>query len=193
MSGRATAGGARGAVPPLLRSPARLATILILTLAGLLIVPAALIVLVGMLPTMVVAVLDRRGERFVTMCIGALNFAGLFPWLLRSMASGHDVGSAMAMLADPMLYGSCLLGAGIGFWVHRLGPGVAARLLRLRTGARVAQLKKANASLLEEWGIAVTLDQIEETTLDLDRPLGADGTISPPPAENADETVPAAA
>ena len=75
--------------------------IIIGLLFGLL--PTALVLVIGGLPTLVAVVVDGHRRHHLARCVGFLNFAGVAPYLAKIWMN-HTVLAAMRMLTDPFVW-----------------------------------------------------------------------------------------
>jgi hypothetical protein len=113
--------------------------------------PTALILVVGGLPTLVAVVVDRHRHHYLTRCVGALNFAGLAPYLVKIWMH-HTVLMAMQMLTDPFAW-LVMYGASSAGWVIYLSaPSIAWLQVELTGARRIKALKTRQRQLIEEWG-----------------------------------------
>jgi hypothetical protein len=143
---RAVAGRKR---PSLLRQLGLGIAIIALFVAAL---PSATLLCFAMLPTMCAFMIDSTAQRYATRCVGILNFAGCWPYLINLWTTGHDMVSAMQILLSPLpwlvIYGSAALG-----WLCFLSfPAVAWALMDVFAGRRIAHLRKEQRRLIEDWG-----------------------------------------
>lgn len=114
--------------------------------------PSAVLLCFGMLPTMCALLIDRTPRRYATRCVGALNFAGCWPYLLNLWKAGHNMIESMHILLDPLawlvIYGS----AAVGWLCYLSFPAVAWALMDVFAGRRIAHLRKEQRKLIEDWG-----------------------------------------
>jgi hypothetical protein len=139
----------RGKRPSLLRQLTFGGAIIAIFVAAL---PSAVLLCFGMLPTMCAFLIDRTSHRYATRCVGALNFAGCWPYLLNLWKAGHGMVEAVQILLDPVawlvIYGSAAAG-----WLCYLSfPSVAWALMDVFAGRRIAYLRKEQRKLIEDWG-----------------------------------------
>jgi hypothetical protein len=143
---RLAVGGKR---PSLLRQIGLGTAVIALFVAAL---PSATVLIFAMLPTMCAFMIDRTAQRYATRCVGILNFAGCWPYLIDLWMTGHDMVSAMQILLSPLawlvIYGSAAAG-----WLCYLSfPAVAWALMDVFAGSRIAHLRKAQRRLVADWG-----------------------------------------
>ena len=157
--GRAPARGkGRARRPSLLRQLGMGFAIIAVFVAAL---PSAVLLCFGMLPTMCAFLIDRLPQRYATRCVGVLNFAGCWPYLLNLWKAGHDMVGAMHILLDPMawlvIYGSAAAG-----WLCYLSfPAVAWALMDVFAGRRITHLRKEQKKLIDDWGDEVSRAPIQ--------------------------------
>lgn len=144
--------------PSLLRQLSMGVVIIALFIAAL---PSAILLCFGMLPTMCAYLIDRLPQRYATRCVGALNFAGCWPYLLNLWKDGHNMIEAVHIMLEPLtwlvIYGSAAAG-----WLCFLSfPAVAWGLMDVFAGRRIAHLRKEQRKLIEDWGDDVTRAPIQ--------------------------------
>ncbi len=120
-------------------------------LAMLLVPPSLIVILVGLAPSMIYALVERRDKEAVH-CVTAFNLTGILPVLGSLWAGDHSLDGVLALLANPLswlvMYGAVVLGLGF-LWVL---PKGAAFVLQARTMREMAALRRAQERLVREWG-----------------------------------------
>lgn len=128
-----------------------------------------LLVAAGLLPTLVFLVADRDPQKSAATAIGALNVAGVLPFLIELWEKGHTMEAAMAIIQDPMSWIVMLGSAGIGRLLIYAIPPAMASLTISRMETRLRGLREATGHLKEIWGVEVTtttpLDQVRRQNL----------------------------
>ncbi|MDG2284551.1 MAG: hypothetical protein P8N43_03345 [Alphaproteobacteria bacterium] len=76
--------------------------------------PTVLILCVGMAPTVAAFLVDRRREKYTTLCVGSMNFVGVIPFLATLWTEGPSFDMAFTILSDPFSWLMMLGSAGIG-------------------------------------------------------------------------------
>ncbi len=124
----------------------------------LLLVSMASLVLVvfGMLPTFVALLIDRSAQRFAFYSVLAMNFAGVFPFLLDLWMGSNSMSMAVDSLTDVFslftMYGCAALG-----WIfYIITPPIVTTAMTFIAQRRVAILRARQKKLLAEWGEEVT-------------------------------------
>jgi hypothetical protein len=133
-------------------------SILIILVLGLIFLPTAIIVVFGMIPTIVVFSTDRSVGRSKTICVGAMNFAGCFPFLLEfhTQFGQQTVDNAFRLVGDfETLIVIYVLAAG-GYAIDRAVTGIASSLIVQRSESRLKKLEKEKKKLISKWGEKVS-------------------------------------
>jgi hypothetical protein len=119
--------------------------------------PLVLIVAAGMMPTVAVTMIDRR-PRYLSYTVGAMNFAGVFPFLLAVAEGPMSMPAAAAKLADPptwlVMYGA----AAAGWLVCGATPMLARAGIELQAFQRRRALEALGKAIREEWGPEVVAE-----------------------------------
>ena len=124
-------------------------------LAAVLFMPTTILLVVGMLPTVVAALIDRKGgARAIT--VGALNLCGCIPFLMDLWTKGHTTELAVSLITDPLTIIVMYAAAGIGYMIDWALSGIVATILVQRSMSRMEAIRKRQAELVERWGREVT-------------------------------------
>ena len=120
--------------------------------------PTAVFLAFALMPTIGAFITDRTLNKTRTICVGALNFAGAFPFLLEFwMTDGpHTVDAAFTAVADIghviIIY---VLAVG-GYAIDMAITGVTSALIIQNAETRLKKLRKAQQALIDRWGEKVT-------------------------------------
>lgn len=129
---------------------------LMLVIAALLVVPVSipslLIVCLGMLPTLGAALMERGPHRYAWLSVGAMNFAGVSPYLLDLWFKGHTMERALTSLADVFAWLVILGSAAFGWLLYLSMPPVVGAFLQVAAQRRIATLRSNQRKLVEQWG-----------------------------------------
>lgn len=121
--------------------------------AGLLMIfaiDAGVIYLLGMIPTMAMALQKpapylRSKVRIVLFC----NMATVIPWVKHLLVTNESVSDVVAQISPWIIMFS---GAAAGYAVITIGPMIAAAVIQTMAGERLRNLAKQRQKLIEEWG-----------------------------------------
>ena len=128
--------------------------LLIVSVIGFIFLPTAVFLIFGMLPTLAAMAVDRSVGKNKTICIGAMNFAGCFPFLLKFWTDSAEqtieralqlVGSVETIL---VIY---ILAAG-GYAIDKAVTGITSSIIIQRMDSRVKKIKAEQDALVKRWG-----------------------------------------
>lgn len=138
--------------------------IILLVFIGLAVfeIPSAVVFFFGMLPTIVVGLLDRDPSKTAVYSVGPMNLAGVVPIIVTLWDGRNSFQFAFTLLNDPMnwlvMYGA----AAFGWLLYFIIPYLVAIFIVKKTEFQVSRLEKARDKLGEQWGIKPTPAQIQK-------------------------------
>jgi hypothetical protein len=103
----------------------------------------------GLAPTLTAALIDRDPEKHAAVSVGALNVAGLSPYVIRMFTYP---GAAQQMMSDMFVWFVVYAAAAVGWGFYIGFPVIAVRLADLRAEWRARDLKRRQEKLIEDWG-----------------------------------------
>ncbi|HXA69938.1 MAG TPA: hypothetical protein VNW24_05785 [Stellaceae bacterium] len=160
MAAKSAAIAKAGAARPRRRTARRSVTPTLAILAALLLtateLPLAILLLAGLVPSMVAALIDRTRARYLTRAVGFMNLAGLSPLVMQLWGRGLTMIGLADILSRPVnwliMYGAAAIG-----WVLFLGmPSLARIFVDIRADQLQQDLKARAARLVQDWGDDVT-------------------------------------
>jgi hypothetical protein len=118
----------------------------------------AVILFFVMLPTIAAFVSDRSVGRNKTICVGAMNFAGCFPFLLEFWTEfgQQTVDNALRLIADAQTVIVIYMLAAGGYAIDKAVTGIAVSIIAQRTESRLKKIDKEQEKLVKRWGEKVT-------------------------------------
>ncbi|MGB1006738.1 MAG: hypothetical protein ACPGVX_06155 [Thalassobaculaceae bacterium] len=125
---------------------------------GAFLLPSVMVLVAGMIPTVVVAAIEKRAERFRTLCVGALNLLGVLPFTLRLVAEGHTFEMAFELVNNVWVWLAILSSAAVGWAIFAVVPGVVALIYVQHLQRRIARLRHRQNRLADQWGPEVMGD-----------------------------------
>jgi hypothetical protein len=129
--------------------------VLILILFGVsapLLMPTWTLVLIGMLPTFVALITDNDPQKSSTGAVGAMNFAGLAPFILDLWMKGQTMENAMHVLRESSSWLIILGAAAVGQMIVFAVPQAMTSLTLAHAESRLKILKKNLEQLQVSWG-----------------------------------------
>ena len=114
--------------------------------------PAFLVSLVGLLPTVVSVVTDRTPGHRATWCVATTNIAGMLPIIAKSFKGDNDMAAAIELLVDPINWLVMYVGAGMGWVLLWIGPAIAEVFVTQKAASEARSLQENQQKLIAEWG-----------------------------------------
>ncbi len=120
--------------------------------------PTALLFIVGLIPTVVAAIIDRDPEKSAPLTVGPMNICGILPFTMEMWRHNHTLPTALHMLSDPLTWLVMYGAAAVGWIFYYMIPPMVTGFEVVRWQGRVETLRGKKIALIEEWGPEVTLD-----------------------------------
>ena len=125
--------------------------------AAIFAMPTALLVSVGMIPSLVAYIIDRDPEKTAPMTVAPLNMCGILPFIMELWKHDHTIQAAIGKIADPLTWLVMYGAAGIGWALYFLVPPIVTNIEVMRAQGRIESLNGRKKDLIEEWGPDVAL------------------------------------
>jgi len=136
--------------------------LLLIILALGMFLPFAVVLIVGMSPTITSYITNRERAPMAALTIGSINICGVLPALFSLWATEGHLSDAIDKISDPfnllMMFGA----AGIGWVIWEIVPRLYATTAVLKAQRRLSLLKKAKDAIIDEWGADIVMSPIEE-------------------------------
>jgi len=116
----------------------------------------AIIMVVGMIPTIVAAIVDRTKGKIRTLTVGAMNFAGCAPFMIEVFKHGNNMSTAITYILQPRTIVVMYFAAGMGYLIDWAMTGIVSSIMVQRAKRRVKDIQKGQKDLIERWGPEVT-------------------------------------
>lgn len=116
----------------------------------------ALILAVGMIPTIVAAVVDRTKGHVRSMTVGAINFAGCAPFIVEVFKKGNDLALAVNYIIQPRTLVVMWMAAAMGYMIDWAMTGIVSSIMVQRAKNQMKNIEKDQKSLVSRWGVEVT-------------------------------------
>lgn len=130
-----------------------------LAIAAIVFLPTTIILVFGMMPTIASFVMDRTVGKNRTICVGSMNFAGCFPFLLdlwTTPGMHQSIEHSLAIIADAKTIIVIYLLAVGGYAIDLAVTGITSSIIAQRSEARLRAIKKQQAEMIDQWGDKVT-------------------------------------
>lgn len=123
---------------------------------GVVFLPTTVLLMIGMLPSIVAALVDRSKKKTKAVTVGSLNLAGCMPFLLELWENGNSFEYAFDIMTNATAIIVMYSAAAVGYLMDWALSGIVASILYQRGEARKKAIKKRQKELQERWGKEVT-------------------------------------
>lgn len=130
--------------------------LIMMFISSIVFLATTILLFIGMLPTVVVGVLDRSKERVRALTIGFMNFAGCFPYWLDLVSTRHVPEEALKIISDPSTIVVMYTAAAIGYLIEWAMTGIVSSIMTQRGYKRLEYIEDQKEKLVERWGPEVT-------------------------------------
>ena len=114
--------------------------------------PTVVLLMIGLLPTMFAFFIDKDNQHSSATSIGAMNFAGLVPFVVDLWIKGQSMGHVFGILSDPSTWLIILGTSAIGQLIVAIVPQAMATVTLAHSESRIRTLKQNLEKLRESWG-----------------------------------------
>jgi hypothetical protein len=121
--------------------------------------PVAVLLLIGMIPSIVAYIIDHTARRTLTLTVGPLNFAGTVPYCLQLWFGVDTVYALSQDLTNVWVWLVMYSAAAVGWLLHLGMPLIVRFLMERGIDRRKARLVQIQTTLRAEWG-----DEVEGTS-----------------------------
>ncbi len=141
--------------------------------------PTTILLMIGMLPTVVAAVIDRSGKGTKAITVGAMNIAGCTLYLLQLWTMGHTKENALMLISDPRNVITIYCAAGVGYMIDWMMAGIVTTIVIGKSKHRLEEIVRKQGELAARWGPEVTGDlPLDEYGFTIDAsPVQGDKTL----------------
>lgn len=133
--------------------------LIVVLLAAILFMPTTILLVFGMLPTVVAALVDRKGgARAIT--VGSINLCGCMPFLLDLWMTSHTADYAVGLITNPYTIIVMYSAAAIGYLIDWALSGIVATVMIQRSTSRLKAIRERQDEMVERWGREVTGEMV---------------------------------
>ncbi len=134
----------------------RMVSIIMLAAFVAIVLPATgLLVALGMLPTFVSMLTERRHREMAALSVGSLNAVGLLPPLFDLWRTGHTVGNALDILFEPFSLLFILGASAVGSACYHGLPQMIEAAMTYQGQRSLRRYRGTQERILEEWGQSI--------------------------------------
>jgi len=130
--------------------------LILLVFLSVLFFPTTALLMVGMLPTIVLFLVDRSKGKVKTMTVGAMNLAGCTPFVIEMWMTAHTLETSIEFITTPRTIVVMYFSAAIGYMIDWALTGIVSTIMYEKGKIRLDQIEKEQDHLVERWGMEVT-------------------------------------
>lgn len=134
----------------------RLVSIIMLAAFVAIVLPATgVLIAIGMLPTFVSVLTERRHRDMAALSVGSLNAVGLLPPLFDLWRNGHTVSNAFDVLFEPFSLLFILGASAVGSACYHGLPQMIEAAMTYQGQRSLRRYRGTQERILEEWGQSI--------------------------------------
>lgn len=116
---------------------------------------AALLFLLGMLPSFAAGYIDKSRDRNVLKTVTACNLAGVMPFIMELWRNGITSSSVHGAMMDSYIWLVMYGASGFGWLLVWFFPQAAYFILEVMQSSAIASLNRQQQQIVDEWGTQV--------------------------------------
>lgn len=117
--------------------------------------PTTVMLLFGMAPTLVIAMVDKSGKKLKAFTVGAMNLAGCSPFLFELWTGGNDFTKSFEIIFDPQAIIIIYAAAMVGYLVEWICTAMVSGFMYQKGVSRRKAILKHQEELKQRWGETV--------------------------------------
>lgn len=125
-------------------------------MAAVVFLPTTIVVGIGMLPTIVAFLLNGKSYRAKAFGVGAMNLAGVSPFLISLWKDGQGFDKAVEIISNPQSIIVMYMAAALGHMINWVMGGIVGSIMYDSGKRRAKEIEKRQQELVERWGEEVT-------------------------------------
>lgn len=129
-------------------------------LMSIVFLPSTILLVIGMLPTLIAIIVVSKNHRNKALTIGAMNFAGCFPYLMDIWQSNDRVAQMFEVLSDPMTVVVMYSAAGLGYIINYGVTKLVRQMMYAGAERKIKNIEEEKKKLEERWGRKVRGDVV---------------------------------
>ena len=121
-------------------------------LVGIAFFPTILLLVIGMAPSIVALIIDKRPRKVTARAIGYLNFAGVLPYALQLWTGQNTISGVMELVLEPTALLVMYSAAAVGWTLNIVMAPIMSAYLAVRYEAKTRSIGSRQEELIKEWG-----------------------------------------
>ena len=129
-------------------------------LMAIVFLPSTLLLTLGMLPTLIALVVVSKSHKNKVLTIGAMNFAGCFPYLMDIWQSNDRMSTMIDVMSNPMTIVVMYSAAGIGYIINYGVTRLVRQLMYSGAERKIKNIEIERKNIEKRWGRKVRGDVV---------------------------------
>ncbi|PPR61056.1 MAG: hypothetical protein CFH10_01296 [Alphaproteobacteria bacterium MarineAlpha4_Bin2] len=124
-------------------------------LVGIVFFPTVLLLAIGMAPSLVAFVIDKRPRKMAARSVAYLNFVGALPYALKLWTGQNSINGVMELVQEPAALLIMYSAAAAGWALNFVMAPIMSAYLAVEQEARARSIASRQEKLVKEWGAEV--------------------------------------
>jgi len=128
--------------------------------------PTILLMVIGMAPSIVAFIVDKRPGKVTARAIGYLNLAGCLPYAITLWTSQNTITGVLSLVGEPSALMIMYSSAAVGWMLNFIMTPIMTAYLAVQHEVKARSISNRQEQLIKEWGGEVkgqTADPSHET------------------------------
>ncbi len=122
----------------------------------------SLLLVVGLLPSLVMYVVERKRTPYLTFCIASMNLMAVIPFLSKLWQEENNVAHVLEMFLSPQTWLVIYGGASIGLAIYSLMPSFVRYFRNIYLNKQLVFAEKEKQKIIKDWGDKLMKDMRKE-------------------------------
>lgn len=114
--------------------------------------PTLIVIIVGMAPSLAAYIGDSSKNKYGTICVAGMNFAGVFYEVLNLWFGANSFAQSIDIVTDVFSLAVMFMAAAFGWIIFMMVPPFIAQFVTVMNQRKIAQLRSQQRKLIQEWG-----------------------------------------
>jgi hypothetical protein len=114
--------------------------------------PTVLLMVIGMAPSIVAFIVDKRPGKVTARAIGYLNLAGCLPYAIKLWTGQNTLTGVLSLLGEPSALMVMYSSAAMGWMLNFIMAPIMTAYLAVQYEVKARSIGNRQAELIKEWG-----------------------------------------
>ena len=114
--------------------------------------PTILLMVIGMAPSIVAFIVDKRPGKLTARAIGYLNLAGCLPYAIKLWTGQNTISGVLLLVGEPSALMIMYSSAAVGWMLNFIMTPIMTAYLAVQHEAKARSIGNRQEELIKEWG-----------------------------------------